>query len=158
RLWFFRILGCAGLAAVSALALNSANLLPLSDRLAVLLRDLFLLVLLANGWFLYRRHRSVERVAIAVGEAGHELGLLSEVLVRLERERFQSPLPADLRASLDTGGEPPSRRIGRLNRILERLDSRDNVFVRVAEVFILWTPFLAWAVEEWRRESGTAVR
>src|SRR5262249_50100395 len=28
----------------------------------------------------------------------------------------------------------------------------------VAEVFILWTPFLAWAVEEWRRESGTAVR
>jgi hypothetical protein len=158
KLWLFRTVGCAGLAAISALALNAANLLALSDRVAIVLRDVFLLVLLANGWFLYRWKAGVERVAAAVEEAGHELGLLSEVLVRLERESFQTPLLRALRESLDNGSEPPSRRIARLNRLLERLDSRDNVFVRVAEIFILWTPFLAWAVEEWRRESGPTVR
>jgi DNA mismatch repair ATPase MutS len=100
----------------------------------------------------------METVAGAVEEAGHELGLLSQVLVRLERERFQSPLLAGLRTSLDAEGEAPSLRIARLNRLLERLDSRDNVFVRILEIFILWTPFLAWAVEDWRRHSGPAVR
>jgi DNA mismatch repair ATPase MutS len=65
---------------------------------------------------------------------------------------------AGLYASLDAEGEPPSRRIGRLNRVMELLDSRDNVFVRILEVFILWTPRHALAVEEWRRHSGQAVR
>jgi DNA mismatch repair ATPase MutS len=41
---------------------------------------------------------------------------------------------------------------------MELLDSRDNVFVRVAEVFLLWTPHLTLRVEDWRRHSGRAVR
>ena len=79
----------------------------------------------------------------AVEEAAHELGLLSEVLVRMEREQFRSPLLAGLRASLDAEGEPPSRQLARLKRLVENLDSRDNVVVRVLEPFILWTPHLA---------------
>jgi DNA mismatch repair ATPase MutS len=55
-------------------------------------------------------------------------------------------------------GAPPSQRLARLNRLIEYLDSRDNVFVRIAEVFILWTPHLAVKVEDWRRHSGPAVR
>jgi DNA mismatch repair ATPase MutS len=41
---------------------------------------------------------------------------------------------------------------------MEYLDSRDNLFVRFAEFFILWTPHLAVKVEEWRRASGRSVR
>ena len=91
-------------------------------------------------------------------EAAHELGLLSEVLVRMEREQFHSPLLAGLRASLDADGEPPSRQLARLKRLVENLDSRDNVVVRVLEPFILWTAHLAVRVEDWRALSGTAVR
>jgi DNA mismatch repair ATPase MutS len=80
------------------------------------------------------------------------------VLVRLEQERFQSPMLQALRASLDAEGEPPSRRLATLNRVVERLDSRDNVFVRILETFILWTPHLALSVEQWRQHSGPAVR
>jgi DNA mismatch repair ATPase MutS len=80
------------------------------------------------------------------------------VLERLERERFQSPRLAELGDSLISDGAPPSQRIARLARILENLDSRDNVFVRLAGVFLLWTPHWALAVEEWRRHSGAAVR
>jgi DNA mismatch repair ATPase MutS len=93
-----------------------------------------------------------------VEEAAHELGLLSEVLLTLERETFHCPLLGRLRASLDADGGPPSRQLARLKRLVEYLDSRDNVFVRVAELFILWTPHWALQVEEWRRRSGPAVR
>jgi DNA mismatch repair ATPase MutS len=41
---------------------------------------------------------------------------------------------------------------------MEYLDSRDNLFVRFAEFFILWTPHLAIKVEDWRRDSGPSVR
>jgi DNA mismatch repair ATPase MutS len=80
------------------------------------------------------------------------------VLVLLERERFQSPLLAALGESLAAEGAPPSRRLAQLKRLIEYLDSRDNVFVRMAEIFILWTPHMAARVEEWRRRSGPAVR
>ncbi len=156
--WVFTFLGIVGLVAIGANMLHTAGVLELSPRISLLTRDVFLLVLLANGAFLYRQRNAMEQIVAAVEEAGHELGLLSAVLFRLERERFESPMLAALRASLDAEGEPPSRRIARLNRLLELVDSRDNVFVRVAEVFILWTPHLALRVEDWRRRSGTAVR
>jgi DNA mismatch repair ATPase MutS len=42
--------------------------------------------------------------------------------------------------------------------LVERLDSRDNVAVRVLEPFILWTMHTAAGVEDWRRHCGPAVR
>jgi len=93
------------------------------------------------------------RSGAAVDRAGHELGLISEVLVLLEREQFQAPLLISLRGSLAAEGAPPSRRLAQLKRLIEYLDSRDNVFVRMAEIFIFWTPHLAARVEEWRRRS-----
>ncbi len=157
-LWTLTTLGVPALIAGGASFFNSLSLVDLSPRVDMLCRDFFLVVLVINGTFLYRQRRLTARVVGAVGAAAHELGLLSEVLFRLERERFQSPLLAALGASLDAEGEPPSRRIARLDHLMEMLDSRDNVFVRVMEAFILWTPHLALRVEDWRRHSGTAVR
>lgn len=157
-LWLFTVIGAAGFVAMWAVILNVAGVVELSERAALLSRDFFLLVLVANGILLYRLRRPIHEVVGAVEEAAHEVGLLSEVLVRLEKEHFHSPMLASLRASLDAEGEPPSRRIARLDRIVERLDSRDNVFVRILEMFILWTPHQALAVENWRRHSGRAVR
>jgi DNA mismatch repair ATPase MutS len=130
----------------------------LSLAVSILLRDVFLAALAVNATFLYRVHKRIEAVVTAAEEAAHELRLLSEVLLRLERESFQSPLLAALRASLDTEGARPSRRIGRLNRLMELLDSRDHVLLRVAEPFVLWTTHLAFAVEAWRSHSGPVVR
>ena len=152
------VLGLAGGASIVTVSLSEMGLVPLSPSWATLLRDLFLITLLVNSFFRHRMGKRVEGVVVAVEEAAHELQLLSEVLVKLERERFASPLLEKLRTSLDTEGSPPSRRIGRLNRMVELLDSRDNIFVRVAEVFIFWTPHLAFAVEAWRRRSGKTVR
>jgi hypothetical protein len=158
RVRLHTILGFAGFAALWIHLLRSANLIKLTDGVDGLVRDLFLVALLVNGWFLYRQSGALGAAVSAVEEAAHELGLLSEVLVRMEREPFRSPLLAGLRASLDVAGEPPSRQLARLKRLVENLDSRDNVFVRVLEPFILWTPHLALQVEDWRALSGNAVR
>ena len=157
-LWACTLLGIGGAAAGVALLLNLTGTTALAGGTRLLLRDLFLATLAINGWFYYRQNKRVSEVVAAVDKAAHELGLISEVLVLLERERFQAPLLVSLRASLTAEGVPPSRRLAQLKRLIEYLDSRDNVFVRMAEVFILWTPHLAVRVEQWRRRSGPAVR
>jgi hypothetical protein len=157
-LWAFTALGTAGAAALFTLVLYLANLIHLPESTATILRDFFLVALVVNGWYYNRLRHRVGTVVSAVEQAAHGLRLLTQVLSRLERERFRCPLLATLRASLDSEGEPPSRRIGRLRRLMENLDSRDNVFVRVIEIFVFWTPHWAYAVESWRRHSGHAVR
>ena len=156
--WALTALGLLGLAAFFAFDAGHLGILRLSEGFSALLRDFFLVSLLVNGTFLYRFRKKTGSVVAAVEEAAHELGLLSETLVRLEHERFHAPLLAALRESLDAAGSPPSRRMSRLSRLIEYLDSRDHIVVRVAEPFLLWTTHLAFAVEDWRRESGPAVR
>ncbi len=158
RVRMHTVLGLAGFAALWIHLLRSANLIALPDGVDALVRDLFLVALVVNGWFLYRQSGVLGAAVSAVEEAAHELGLLAEVLVRMEREPFRCPLLAGLRQSLDAEGEPPSRQLARLKRLVENLDSRDNVIVRVLEPFILWTPHLALRVEDWRALSGSAVR
>jgi hypothetical protein len=158
RVWIFTIVGIAGFVALWTHLLWLASLVRLTDAADALVRDAFLVAVIGTGWFLYRHHERMSRIVSQLDEAAHELGMLSEVLVRLEREHFRAPLLARLRASIESEGEPPSRKLGRLRRLTELLDSRDNVVVRVMEPFILWTPHLALRVEDWRAHSGTAVR
>ena len=158
QVYLFTALGLAGFLALWVRLANLAGAIRLADGTDALLRDLFLVTLLVNGWTLFRWRNTVGDVVGAVEAAANELRLLSEVLVRVERETFHAPLLAELRASLDSAGEPPSHRLARLNRLMEYLDSRDNIFVRVLEPFILWTPHLALRVEDWRAQSGPAVR
>lgn len=155
--WAFTTLGILGVCAIIITELNQAAILALPTVLSPL-GDLFWIALLVNAAFLYRIRGSMAEVAAGVEASAHELRLLAGVLGRLEQEKFRSPLLAGLRSSLDTEGEPPSQRIARLRRLMEYLDSRDNVFVRLAEFFILWTPHVAIKVEKWRRHSGPSVR
>jgi hypothetical protein len=158
RVWALTLVGLVGFVALWTHLLWTANLVRIPDSTDALIRDVFLVAVIITGWFLYRNHARVGRVVSQLDEAAHELGLMSEVLVRLEREHFTSPLLARLRSSIESDGEPPSRRLARLRRLTELLDSRDNVIVRVLEPFILWTPHLALRVEDWRAHAGAAVR
>ena len=144
----FTVLGACGFVLLWTMFLTEAGVVRMSEAAASLVRDGLLISLVVNGIFLYRKRHPFGAVVAAVEQASHELGLLSEVLCRVEKEQFQAPLLAELRASLDAEGAPPSRQLARLKRLMEYLDSRDNVFVRVLEIFILWTPHLALKVEE----------
>jgi hypothetical protein len=157
-LWLLTALGIIGAVALFTWILGVAAFVHLPDSVNTLARDLALFVALVNSLFLYRTRHAREAVVNAVEEAAHELALLSAVLVHLEKENFHCPLLAALRQSLDTEDAPPSRRIARLDHLMERLDSRDHVIVRMLQPFLLWTMHVALGIEDWRRLSGPAVR
>jgi hypothetical protein len=118
----------------------------------------FVIVLIVEAIFYFRFRSRISTIVEAVGKPAYGLGLLSEVLARLEREKFTSPKLAGLRKQLDVHGHAPSRQIAHLNRLMEMLDSRDNVLIRVIGPPLLWTTQLAFAIEAWRKENGLAVR
>lgn len=121
-------------------------------------RDLALAVVLINGFFFLRFHKRAEEVAAAASDAARDLGLLSEILARLEPEQFTAPRLAELRSMLDIEGRPPSFRIARLRRLITMLESREHVLVRLIDVVAFWTLHWALAVESWRMRSGPAIR
>jgi hypothetical protein len=157
-LWILTGLGVASGASLFLYLLYEASLVQFPRVTAMLLRDVFVVTALINTFVIYRLRHQVTAVLAAVESASHGLGLLSEVLIRLEREQFRSPLLARLRGSLDADGEPPSKRLARLKRLMDYVESRENVFVRILEVVTLWTPHCAYAIEAWRAQSGPAAR
>ena len=104
----------------------------------------------------YRRR--VEAAVSAVESSARDLGLLASVLARLEREQFSAPRLIELRAMLRSQGLPPSRWIASLDRLMEYLDSRRNMIVKMIAPFVFWTLQCTCAVEAWRKQTGPAVR
>ena len=117
----------------------------------------FVGVLIIRQVYLYRLRKQVHRVISEVDGPGNNLALLSDLLKRLERERYESATLVKLRAELDVAGSPPSNQIARLNRLVELLDSRRNImFAPFAEI-MLWPLQLAISIERWRQNTGPAV-
>jgi hypothetical protein len=142
---FAFILSSLTLIAAALWAAGVAGSLPLTAVLAV------------EGAFAWRRRHAVARVVAGIDGVGRDLALLSGILGRLERETFTSPHLARLRATLDIDGDPPSRRIARLNRLVELLDSRRNQLFAPLAAALLWATQVALAIESWRATSGEAV-
>ena len=99
----------------------------------------------------------VRQVIGAVGEANHELAVLSHILSRLEQERFSSPRLIELGTMLASDGVPPSRRITALRRLIDLLDARRNQLFMPLSCLLLWGTQFAHAIESWRAAAGPAV-
>lgn len=136
-------------AAVATLALWIAHLLPLF---------VFLTVLLAEIGFWMALRRPAELVTEAVATPAKELRLIVRLLELLERQDFLSPRLAELKRELGTGAAAASRRIRRLSRSIDNLDSaRNSDIFRALTAPLLWIPHFAMAIESWRRASGPRV-
>jgi hypothetical protein len=116
-------------------------------------RALIITGLIEAGLFVAVRERVLATVA-AVNEPARDLDILADLLATLEERRFNSPKLAALRAAIDVEGRPASRRIARLRRLMELLDSRDNLALRVIGPLLMWTPQAAMAIEAWRAANG----
>ncbi len=117
-----------------------------------------LISLAAVGVFGILHRQRVLEVIAAVEQPAHDLAILAKVLHRLERQRFECRRLASLQRALDIEGLPPSKRIGRLDRLVEMLDSRDHLLVRLIGPPLLWATQLAFAVETWRKKTGPHLR
>ncbi len=132
------LLACA---AVITFLLFMAQVLSLRPFLAVILAELI--------YHLFARE-AVERVADSVDVPARELKLLGLLLERLERETFTSPLLVKLGGRMGSEGQRASKKIRRLERALEYLDSAHNQFFRPIAAVLVWTAQFAMAVESWR--------
>ncbi|MCA1568164.1 MAG: DNA mismatch repair protein MutS [Acidobacteria bacterium] len=117
----------------------------------------FLLSFAIGRAYSFRMKAAVEHVINSVDGPGRDLTLLSELLRRLERERFTSPRLVELRAALDVEGMAPSQQIARLNRLIDLLDARRNMIFAIVAPALLWPLQFALAIESWRQSSGAAV-
>ena len=101
--------------------------------------------------------RRVRTVLADVDRRTHDLLLLSELLRRLEREPFESPILRRLRAAMEAEGTLASSRIRRLARLLQLLDQRRNqLFAPIAALWH-WTTLLAIRIDAWRGQAGPEV-
>ncbi|HWD98994.1 MAG TPA: hypothetical protein VG345_08155, partial [Bryobacteraceae bacterium] len=116
-------------------------------------RALLLTALVEGAFFALIRNR-IRATVDAINEPARDLDILSELLATLESRRFDSPKLVSLRAAIDVEGRPASRRIARLRRWVEMLDSRDNLALRVIGPLLLWTPQVAMGIENWRARNG----
>jgi hypothetical protein len=108
------------------------------------------------GWLMKR----VNQVLGDVERRGRDLGMLANVLARLEKASFHAPRLAALHAELMTGdgsGRPPSQRIAQLGNLIDLLNSRRNQFFAPFAYLLLWGTQMAHAIEAWRSVTGKAI-
>src|SRR5271165_5171811 len=134
--------------AIATLAAFLAGAIPLSP---------FFVVLAGNAVFIALVRQRVKRIIEGVETPSADLRVLSLMLERLEAEHFTSPLLRGLREMLDVQHRPASRRIGRLERWVEMLDSTDHVLVRTLAPVVLWREQIAMGIEAWRCDMGPLV-
>jgi hypothetical protein len=117
------------------------------------LSPLALGILAEMVYFMWVRHR-VEHILAAVESPARDLKLVAELLARVEVEPFTSPRLVSLKKELETAGVQPSRQIARLRRLVDMHDWEHNLMFRFIGGMLLWSPQVAFAIEQWRRESG----
>ncbi len=139
------VLGVAGTATLIGWLFFGTGLLPL------------LIVAAIDLAFNAAVSRRVRTVLADVDRRTHDLLLLSELLRRLEREPFESPILRRLRAAMEAEGTLASSRIRRLARLLQLLDQRRNqLFAPIAALWH-WTTLLAIRIDAWRGQAGPEV-
>jgi hypothetical protein len=158
--WAWPLSGAGALAALGLLVWLAVafGLLQLGAGTLAALHAYVLVQFAICGAIVWRSHARTAAILYDVGEAAHDLGLLTGVLGRLEAEHFAAARLAVLRAELDVEGQPPSRRIAQLNALMDLVDSRDHLVVRLVGPLVLWDLHLIYAIERWRRTSGPALR
>jgi hypothetical protein len=140
----------AGLAGANVATVTGALLLGWPGVLPVV--SLGLSAVLA-----WRVREPVGAIVRAADLPSRDLDHLSDLIARLEREQWTSPMLSGLRARLERGGRPASRQIRRLHSLIGLLDSRRNQLFMPIAALTLWTVQFAATIERWRRRHGGAV-
>jgi Mismatch repair ATPase (MutS family) len=117
----------------------------------------FLLVLVVEIFIDFSLKAQVEKVFAGTDRALADLELLSSLLARLEREPFTSPRLLLLKQQLSSHAIPGSKAIAHLKTIVQYIDSRDNLFMRLFDKPLMYSVQCAFAAEAWRRAHGKAV-
>jgi hypothetical protein len=99
----------------------------------------------------------VNAVRAGVDRPGRDLLVLALVVQLFERETFESARLRQLAAGLGSAGEPASRRITQLSRLVDLANAQQNQFFAPIGWALMWAVHFAFAVERWRARFGRDV-
>ncbi len=118
----------------------------------------FVLVVVVEAVLTYMLKKPLEEVLHETEHAFRDLDLLSGVLARIEAHPFQAPRLQELKQDLLSSGVPASQAIARLRTLVERINGRHNIFVRIIDAPLMYSVQLAFAAERWRQAHGRTLR
>ena len=84
--------------------------------------------------------------------------LFSKILGRIEKQSFEAKRLKELAAELKAGGDPASRVVRKLARIVEWVDGRDSLLAKILEWLFAYTAQVALAAEAWKGHYGRQLR
>jgi len=111
-----------------------------------------------NAWFWQPYGNRKREFIKPLEDAARDVGLLAEVLARLEREKFSSPKLNGLQKQLATNNVVASRAVARLRKLVDSLESRRNPFLKGIDPFVFWTLQLSFALSGWQKKYGSSLR
>jgi hypothetical protein len=117
-----------------------------------------IVVVVIEAAITYSLKNRLEGVLHGTEHAFRDLGLLSGVLARVEAHTFHAPRLQALQQELVRDGVMSSRAVARLRKLVDRIDARHNIFVRIIDAPFMYSVQAAFAAERWRRGYGSAVR
>ena len=118
----------------------------------------FVLIVVMEAVLTYWLKKPLEGVLHGTEHAFRDLDLLSGVLARLEAHTFQAPRLQALQRELLSSGVPSSQAIARLRTLVDRINSRHNIFVRIIDAPLMYSVQVAFAAEHWRQAHGRSLR
>ena len=118
----------------------------------------FVVVVLTEGILTYSLRKPIDEVLHGTEHAFRDLNLLSGVLARVEAHAVHAPRLQALQRHLLSGGVPASQAIARLRTLVNLIDSRHGVFVRILDAPLMYSVQLAFATERWREAHGPSLR
>ena len=118
----------------------------------------FVLIVVIEAVLTYWLKQPLERVLHGTEHAFRDLDLLSGVLARLEAHTLQAPRLQALQRELLSSGVPSSQAIARLRTLVDRINSRHNIFVRIIDAPLMYSVQVAFAAERWRQAHGRSLR
>ncbi len=87
-----------------------------------------------------------------------EFAILPAIFARIEQETFSGHRLLALQSTLRQQRASAAASIKKLRRLVESLESRRSLLIKVSDPFILWSTQIAFAVETWRQKFAPAFR
>ena len=114
-------------------------------------------LLALEGIFRRRVGGYVNRILKSIGRPSSSLQTLSDILIHLESQSFDSALLRRMQEQLRTGEQSTRRQVEHLQTLISYLSIRSNIFFAAPAALLLWTTHCAFAIERWRLSSGARV-
>lgn len=118
----------------------------------------FISVVIIEAIFTYRLKKSFDAVLHGTEKAFYDLDLLSGVLAQLESHTFSGTELKSLQRNLVSSDLSASKAITKLRALVNLIDSRENIFVRIIDAPLMYSIQISFAAERWRKAHGHGVR